>query len=447
MTIPPADEIAAAPAFLADPPTPLDGFPAEEFRARRDHLRAACPDNVVVIRGSREDEVQGVNTYRQNSSFFYLTGVETPGAFLVLLPDSVPARTGLRDTPIEVREILFLPARNPSTETWSGPQIGPGEAAEKATGIQKAGDASAFWSSLTGWIKRCPFVSTLTPYGDNVETSREYAMMQQIAKQAPAVQFRDAAMALARQRSVKSPVEIERIRQAIEITAEGQRAARAIIAKGADRWEYEIEAKIFETFRSRNSTLAFASIVGSGPRGTVLHYEKNDQRLREGDLVVVDIGARSGYYCGDLTRAYPVGGNFSPRQREIYSLVLDAHERIVSSYKPGEDTLKSLSDRCKEFLKDSTLRSRNEKGEEQTMNLFMPHGLSHHLGLDVHDAGDPEEPLTPGNVITIEPGLYLPGEAIGVRIEDDYLVTAAGLERLGPDLEKEIAQLETVMRS
>jgi Xaa-Pro aminopeptidase len=447
MTIPPADETAAAPAFLADPPAPLDGFPAEEFRARRDRLRAACPDSVVVIRGSREDEFMGASTYRQNSSLFYLTGVETPGAFLVLLPGSVPARTGLKDTPIEVREILFLPARNASTETWSGPQIGPGEATEKATGIQKVADAGAFWSSLTGWIRRCPFVSTLTPYGDNAATSREYAMMRQIATQAPAVQFRDAAMALARQRSVKSPLEIERIRQAIEITAEGQRVARTIIATGAGRWEYEIEAKIFETFRSRNATLAFASIVGGGPRGTVLHYEKNNQRLQEGDLVVVDIGARFGYYCGDLTRAYPVGGTLSPRQREIYSLVLDAHERVVSSCKPGEDTLKSLSDRCKDFLKDSPLRSRNEKGEEQTMNLFMPHGLSHHLGLDVHDVGDPEEPLRPGNVITVEPGLYLPGEGIGVRIEDDYVVTATGLERLGPELEKEIAQLETIMRS
>ena len=447
MTIPPADETAAAPAFLADPPPPLDGFPPEEFRARRDRLRNSCPDNIIVIRGSREDEFSGSDIYHQNSSFFYLTGVETPGAYLVLLPNAVPARTGLKDTPLDVRELLFLPPRNATTETWTGPQLGPGADAEKATGIQKVADSGSFWSSLTGWIRRCPTVSTLTPYGDNSRTTREYSMMEQIAKVAPAVQFRDAALPLARQRSIKSPAEIERIRAAIEITAEGHRAARALIAAGAERWEFEIEARIFETFRSRGAHLAFASIVGSGSRGTVLHYEKNNQRLNNGELVVVDIGARLGYYCGDLTRSYPVGGAFTPRQREIYDLVLDAHERVVSSYKPGEDTLKSLSDRCKDFLKDSHLRSRNEKGEEQTMNLFMPHGLSHHLGLDVHDAGDPEEPLAPGNVITIEPGLYLPAEGIGVRIEDDYVVTATGLERLGPDLEKEIGKLEDVMRA
>jgi Xaa-Pro aminopeptidase len=443
MTIPPADQNPAAPAFLAEPPTPLDGFPAEEFRERRDHLRAAFPDSIVVIRGAREDEFSGANTYRQNSSFFYLTGVETPGAFLVLLPDSVPARTGLRDTPIEIREILFLPARNAGAETWTGPQMGAGEAAEKATGIQKVADSSGFLNAIVGWIRRCPQVSTLAPYGANAAATPEFALMNEIAKMAPAVQFRDAGMALAGLRAVKSATEIDRIRQAIEITAEGQRVARNLIASGAGLFEYEIEARIFEAFRSRSALLAFASIVGGGKRGTVLHYEKNSQRLAEGELVVVDIGARLGYYCGDLTRTYPVGGRFSPRQREVYKLVLDAHERAVASYKPGEDTLKALSDRCKEFLKDSPLRSQNEKGEEQTMNQFMPHGLSHHLGLDVHDVGDPEAPLAPGNIITIEPGIYLPAEGIGVRIEDDYLVTPAGLERLGPALEKDISMLET----
>lgn len=445
MTMGPADEASATPAFLADAPQPLDGFSPEEFRDRRNRLRAAYPDSIILIRGCREDEFSGTNTFRQNSSFFYLTGVETPGAYLALLPEWVPARTGLRETPIEVREILFLPTRNPTTETWTGPQLGPGSAAEKATGIQKVGDAGAFTMSAVGWIRRCPSVATVTPYGENAAMTRDYAMMEELKRLAPTVQFRDAGMALAGLRAVKSPSEVERIRTAIEITAEGQRAARALIAAGEGHWEYEVEARVFEAFRRRGATLSFASIVGGGSRATVLHYEKNNQQLQNGELVVVDIGARSGYYCGDLTRTYPVGGAFSPRQREIYNLVLDAHERIVASYKPGEDTLKMLSDRCKDFLRDSPLRSRNEKGEEQMMNLFMPHGLSHHLGLDVHDVGDPEEPLAPGNVITVEPGLYLPAEGIGVRIEDDYLVTATGLERLGPDLERTAAAVEAAM--
>ncbi len=446
MTIPPADQASAAPAFLSTPSPPLDGFPAEEFRARRDRVRAACPDSLVVIRGSREDEFSGASVYQQNSSFFYLTGVETPGAYLVLLPDGVPARTGLRDTPPDVHEILFLAARNAATETWTGPQLGPGPETEKATGIHKVADAASFVAAITGWVRRCPTVSTLTPYGDSVSTSREFALMERISKAAPAVQFRDAWFALARQRAVKSALEIDRIRTAIDISAEGQRTARALIAAGAGRWEYEVEARIFETFRGRGAALAFASIVGSGGRSTVLHYEKNSERMLDGELVVVDIGARHGAYCGDLTRTYPVGGAFSGRQREIYELVLSAHRDVVARCVPGTDTLPVLSERCKEFLKASPLRSRNEKGEEQTMNMFMPHGVSHHLGLDVHDAGDAEEPLAPGNVITVEPGVYLPSEGIGVRIEDDYLVTATGLERLGPDLEMEISAIESAMR-
>jgi len=436
VTIPPADQAAPTSAFLAEPPEPLCGFPPEEYRSRRDKLRADLWDSIVVIRGAREDEFAGANVYRQNSSFFYLTGVETPGSFLVLLPEKVPARSGLRDTPIEVRELLFIPNRNAATETWTGPQLGPGEATEKLTGIQKSSDASGFLGAMAGWIRRCPNVATITPYGPNAGVSREFAMMEEISRVAPAVRFSDAASALAQQRVVKSPLEIERIRRAIEITVEGHVAAQSIISSGAGRSEYEVEGAIFEAFRRRDAVPAFASIVGAGARGAVLHYDKNNRQMEKGDLVVVDIGARFGYYCGDLTRTYPVGGEVSARQREIYNLVLDAHERAVSSYRPGEDTLKMLSDRCKEFLKDSPLRSRNDKGEEQTMNLFMPHGLSHHLGLDVHDVGDPEEPLRPGNVITIEPGIYLPAEGIGVRIEDDYLVTETGLERLGPELEK-----------
>lgn len=442
MTIPPADS-AAPPAFLATPPPPLEGFPPEEFRARRDRLRSSCPDGIVIIRGAAESEFSGANVYHQNSAFFYLTGVETPRAYLVLLPDSVPVRTGLRDVPPETREILFLPARNAGAETWTGPKLGPGEETERAAGFTRVMEAGGVWGALTGWLRRCPVLYTLTPYGEGASGSHEYALMQKITSIAPTAQFRDVALQMAQQRSVKSPLEIERIQKAIEITAEGQRIARQIITQGAGKWEYEIEAAIFQAFRQRGATLAFASIVGSGTQGTVLHYEKNNHQLQAGEIVVVDIGARFGYYCGDLTRTYPVDGVFSPRQREIYALVLDAHERAISSYRPGEDTLRSLSDRCKDFLKDSPLRSRNEKGEEQTMNQFMPHGLSHHLGLDVHDVADAEQPLVPGNVITIEPGLYLPGEGIGVRIEDDYLVTATGLQRLGPPLEKDIASLES----
>ena len=258
-------------------------------------------------------------------------------------------------------------------------------------------------------------------------------------------QFRDLAPAIGQLRVVKSPAEIERITQAIEITAAGHRAARALIARGAGRNECEVEAEILAEFRRQGAKLAFPCIVGAGVNATVLHYEDNNRVMQAGDLVVVDIGARWGHYCGDITRAYPVGGRFSPRQREIYAQALAAHEQVVASYRPGEDTLKTLNDRCKQIMKDSPLRGKDGAGVEQTMEVFMPHGITHHLGLYVHDVGDPEPPLTPGNVITIEPGLYIPSEGIGARIEDDYLVTATGLQRLGPPLEKEADAVEHAM--
>jgi Xaa-Pro aminopeptidase len=433
MTIPPADS-AEMDTNSSTAPAPLDGFTPEEFKARRDALRAACPEGLILLRGATEDQAVAPGTYRQNSHFFYLTGVDTPGAFLVLLPEGVSASSGLRDLPPAAREVLFLPARSPYVETWTGPKLTPGETTEQATGMEKVVDAGGIWNALTGWLRRNPLLYTVSPFGEQAKTTREYALMQRIGDFAPVVQFRDVSAAIARQRVVKSPAEIERIRQAIAITVEAHQAARAFILEGAGRWEYEAEARVYAAFRSRGAHSAFAPIIGAGRNGTVLHYEDNHSPMQAGDLVVVDIGARFGHYCGDLTRTYPVGGALSPRQQEIYALVQEAHAHTLANYRPGADTLKMLSDRCKAFLKESPLRARDGEGKEQTMDDFMPHGLSHHLGLDVHDVGDPEPPLAPGSVITVEPGVYIPSEGIGVRLEDDYLVTAMGLERLGPSL-------------
>jgi Xaa-Pro aminopeptidase len=296
-------------------------------------------------------------------------------------------------------------------------------------------------------LRRCPTIYTVAPYGEQAQHAREYGLIGKIRELAPITQYRDLAPALGQLRVIKSPAEIERITQAVEITAAGHRAARALIAQGTGRNESEIEAAIFTAFRAQGAQNAFAAIVGAGTNATILHYEENNRPMQMGEMVVVDIGARWGHYCGDITRAYPVGGRFSPRQREIYALVLAAHENVVASYQPGEDTLHTVNARCKQFLKDSTLRGRDGDGAEQTMDVFMPHGMTHHLGLDVHDVGDQDLPLSPGNVITIEPGIYIPNEGIGARIEDDYLVTETGLQRLGPPLEKDPNAIEEAMGS
>ena len=449
MTVPPPAAEAEKKTdsdFLAPPPPPLDGFPPEEFRERRRKLREACPDGIIVIRGSREDEVASPLRYRQNSSFYYLTGVETPGAFLVLLPESLPANFAMSKADAKIREILYLPPRNAATETWTGPQLGPGEETEKATGIEKTANASEFFGNLTAWLRYSPLVQTLAPSGGNAFSSSEYALSQQILRLSPFAQFRDCGPELAKLRMIKSEREVGRITQAIGVTQEGHRAARAVIAKGDGKWEFEVEAEVLKAFRKNDAGLSFGSIVGSGLRATVLHYENNNQQMKQGELVVVDIGATCGNYCGDLTRAYPVGGTFdSDRKKEIYNLVLGAYRLTVEKFKPGIDTLKDLDDRVKEFLKNSPLRAKNEKGEEKTMDVFMPHSLGHHLGLDVHDVFYPHFPLVLGCVITVEPGIYIPSESIGVRLEDDFLVTSAGLQRLGLPLEITVEELEGAM--
>jgi Xaa-Pro aminopeptidase len=190
----------------------------------------------VVVRGATEDEVPyGLAArYRQNSSFFYLTGVDAPGAFLVLLPGGLSAAYGLRKVPAEVREILFLPARDPAVEVWTGPKLGPGEEAERLTGIAKVTDVGRFWGAVTNWLRVNPVCYTLTPYGESARGTHEYALMRRLADQAPVVQFRDASPAVARLRVVRSPAEVDRIRRAIQITAEGQRAARAMLATVRD---------------------------------------------------------------------------------------------------------------------------------------------------------------------------------------------------------------------
>ena len=432
---------------------------AAEFRARRERLRAAYPNDLLILRGGTEDEAAPGSRYRQNSPFFYLTGVEAPGAFLALLPDHLLASVGVRGAAPEARELLFLPARDPIAETWSGPKLGPGPESEALTGMTILNSAN-FLGACTEWIRCSPRVGTLLPFGPHARLTREAALIQRITDHAPAVQFFSIASSLAQLRAIKSPGELAQMRHSIGITVAGHEAARAMIAQGAGKREYEVEAAIFAAFRSRGAVTGFPTIVGSGFNATVLHYEDNDQTMHEGDLVVVDIGARYGRYSGDLTRTYPVGGKFSPRQREIYQLVLDAHRNVVSGYRPGEDTLQALNDRCKQFLRQSSLHARDHTGTEQTMDLFMPHRLSHHLGLDIHDltallgsnslgpCGEDgvEQPLSPGSVITVEPGIYIPSESLGVRLEDDYLVTETGLERLGPPLALDLDEVEALMR-
>jgi Xaa-Pro aminopeptidase len=363
--------------------------PFAEYRARRERLAQRIKGNVLVLRAAPDQEL---TKYRQERNFYYLTGFDEPDAILLMDAASTPSQ-----------EYLFLPERKPAEERWTGVKLGPGPDAEKATGFAKVLSTTEFDAALKKATERARSLYSLK----DVENDIAYL------------------------RQVKSPTELALLEKAIQITLKAQQAAAATIAPGVK--EYEVEAALEHEFRRNGAERpGFPSIVGSGPFSTILHYNKNERRMEAGEVVVVDIGAEYGGYSADVTRTFPVSGKFSNRQREIYQIVLDAQKAAIAKIKPGA----KISD-----VHQSAMSHIRSKGYEK----HFVHGTSHHIGLEVHDVGDTSRSLEPNMVITVEPGIYIPEEELGVRIEDDVLVTATGGRLLSP-FPKEIAEIEALLK-
>jgi Xaa-Pro aminopeptidase len=251
----------------------------------------------------------------------------------------------------------------------------------------------------------------------------------------------DLAVETAALRLVKDADEIARLRRAIDITTEAQREVIKAVKPGAH--EYEAEALIEYTFRRRGAErLGFPSIVGSGPNSTLLHYDKNRRRMEAGDLVVLDIGAEYGYYTADVTRTLPVSGKFTDRQRAIYDLVLGTQQAAIDSIRPGTN-IGTLERIARAYMRAHS----GSLCGPVTCDRYFVHGLSHWLGMDVHDVGRMAAPLQPGMVLTVEPGIYLASERLGVRIEDDVLVTPGGHEVLSAAAPKRPDEIEVQMQA
>lgn len=431
-----------------DVPSPgaAPGPTAEEYRARRAGLLAevrtaeagagalraaiagaegggaAAPPVLVVLvgRGEPGDDAK----FRQANDFHYLTGVDVAFAAAILRLDSG-------------EEALYLPPRNPRMERYNGPTLGPGPDAAAATGFARVASSAEFLADLframgdpgAGRTARGATVYLVDAEPKATSAGRDAWLARLVAAGAPNARLKELAPLVHERRKAKSPAEVALLRRAIVATGEAQAAVLRLARPGAA--ENQLEGAILGAFLAAGASRAgFPSIVGSGPNSTVLHYGRNDRTMAAGDLVVVDIGAEVGGYTADITRTVPVDGRFTPRQREVYRLVLEAQAGAAREVKPGESTIGSLNRWVREFFRASPLRAKGEDGAEHTMDHFFAHGLGHHLGLDVHDVGDASKPLAPGQVFTIEPGLYLPSEGFGIRIEDDYLVTADGVEKL-----------------
>lgn len=410
--------------------------PLSEYKARRQKLMEKAKDGIVVIMGEEEDDYGVDAKFRQNDNFMYLTGVEIPSSVLVLIPDGYQG----------AKEWLFLPPPNNFTDQWTGPRPQINQETAKYFGFEKVVSLAEFQKTISEILTSEAFqksgekLYTVVPPSAYTRLIREEKFVEQIKKVKTTLNLTPVAPLLADLRVVKSSSELPLIQKAIDITALAHSDVLKMVKSGL--FEYELEGTILHQFyRNGAQRAAFPCIVGSGENATILHYEKNRKKIANGDLIVVDIGAEFNYYAADITRTYPANGRFTPRQKEIYQLVLDVQTAAVKAFKPGKSTMSDLDTVARQTMHQSHLK--DSKGNH--LDEYFPHGLGHFVGMYVHDVGDYGKPLPIGSIITIEPGIYLPDEKIGVRIEDDYLVTKDGLIKLSANIPSEITEIEKLM--
>lgn len=357
--------------------------------------------------------------FRQDNDFFYLTGLEARDAWLIV---NHPARGDV---------ILLVAPRDPGEERWTGPVPGPDAETASRTGIADVRSAEELPELLKGLADRGGVARTSPGSPAGAETLA--------AALGPGARTVPAGPLMAQLRLVKDGEELRRLRRAVDITAEAIRESWRVAEPGVT--EYELEAVVEFGFRSAGAErVGFPSIVGAGPNATILHYDKSRRETRSGELVVMDVGAEYGYYSADVTRTFPVDGRFTRRQRELYQLVLGTQEAALAAIRPGV-TLAELN----RVARDHMERNSGDLCGGAPCTRYFLHGLTHWLGMDVHDVGEFGTPLRPGMVITIEPGLYITEEGLGIRIEDDVLVTDSGYELLSGALPRDPEAIEAAM--
>ena len=342
------------------------------------------------------------------------------------------------------KAILFLPPRDAREEKWTGPKLAPGDANVSAqTGFPVVLRASLLQSELDQALKSFPKIYTaVTAQPESGEESHQREMLASLRKIAPLASTSDIQMTLAKMRAVKSAGEIALIRKATEASIEAHLAALKAVRPGVH--EYEVGARMkYEFERLGCEWPAYSPIVGSGVNSTVLHYGRNDREMKAGDLVVMDVAGAYGGYTSDITRTLPASGRFTPRQREIYEIVLGAENAALAAVRPGVKLR-----RGKNSVHEAAADYINTHGKDlkgNPLGQYFIHYIGHSVGLNVHDPIDYEQPLEPGMVVTIEPGIYLPDEDLGVRIEDLILITSDGYEMLTRRLPRTVEEIERLM--
>ena len=418
------------------------------FVENRKKFVSKMEKNAIAIFNSNDElpsNGDAIYKFKQNSDLLWLTGIEQEDSMLILYPDNPDAK---------YREVLVLVRPNELKEKWDGHRLRVNE----ATAI--SGITTIIWlDTLDGvlqpWIHWADTIYLNTNENDrkaNTVSVRDYRYAEMIKQRYPLHNYKRSAKILKELRGIKSALEIEVLQKAIDITDTTFRHLLQFIKPGV--MEYEIEAEIYHQFmKQRSAGPAYGSIIASGNNARVLHYVENNRECKDGELILMDFGAEYGNYCADLTRTIPVNGKFGRRQKTVYNACLHLHNYAASILKPGisiiDYTDKVGEEATQVFLKIGLLRKsevKNEDVENRAYRKYLYHGISHHLGIDVHDLGTRTEPIKAGMVFTIEPGIYIEEEQMGVRIENNFWITKNGNKDLMKNIPITVEEIEAMMK-
>ena len=383
--------------------------------------------------------------YRQQSDFFYLTGIEAENAFLILYP-SCPNP--------ELREVLFIEAYNPVKATWEGHMLSQQEAAQisGAQTIKKEDQFDAVLREMMHSAQAVFLHQNEYPKFQTAITDGSKLLADKIKESYPLHTFMRAAPLLEGMRVVKSETEVKLIQQACQITGKAFERVLGFVAPG--KYEFEVQAEIDHEFTTnRASGHAYAPIIASGINSCVLHYTDNESKLESGDLLLFDFGAEYANYAADMSRTIPVSGKFTERQKDCYNAVLRVLKKATELYVPG-NTIDQINKATWKMMEEEMIGLglftaqdvKNQHPETPLYQKYLMHGVAHHIGLDVHDPGLKHQPLKPGMIITCEPGIYIRDEKIGIRLENDILVTSSEPINLMAHIPIEADDIEHLMQ-
>lgn len=414
---------------------------------RERFTKAMLPNSIAIFVSNDEWPMNGdaLHKFKQNSNLYWLSGITQEDSMLILFPDCPDPK---------YREVLVLVRPNELKEKWDGKRLRVAEATA-ISGMETIVWLDSIDALLQTWMHLADHVYLDTNENDRKASmirSRDYRFVDEMKERYPLHQYHRTAKIMRSLRAIKTKEEIVVLQKAIDITDTTFRRLLGFIKPGV--MEYEIEAEIFHSFYSQRATgPAYGSIIAGGDRARILHYISNNQECKDGEMVLMDFGAEYGGYCADLTRTVPVNGKFTRRQKTVYNACLHLHNYAKSILKPGisivDYTEKVGEEATQQFLKIGLLRKsdvKNENPENRAYRKYLYHGISHHLGIDVHDLGTRTEPIKAGMVFTIEPGIYIEEEQMGIRIENNFWITRNGNIDLMKNIPITVEEIEALMK-